>query len=219
MSVIAEFSIPASQFVLGKALQEAPDLEVELEQMIPVGKKTIPYFWIVGENRDRVDAVLAEEPELTDYEVVDELDNRTLYRVEWNPEVDTFIQAIVNHDAVLQEADGDSNSWVFQLRFPGSHVLSEFHTTCQDAGIDVSIQSLYNPITPEMVNTRDMTDAQRSLIEQAYDEGYFDVPRRITLTELSEKLDVSDQAVNERLRRGLSSLITTTLKSDTSRDD
>lgn len=114
MTVIVTFSLPASQFVLGKALQEAPALEVELEQMVPAGSATIRYFWVDGEDRGPFDAVLDREPELTSFEVIDELDDRWLYRVEWDPSIDTFVQMIVAHEAVLQVASGDRESWEFQ---------------------------------------------------------------------------------------------------------
>lgn len=56
--------------------------------------------------------------------------------------------------------------------------------------------------------------AQDNGIKKAYDLGYFEVPRQITLAELSEELGISDQAINERMRRGLSTLVATTFKSD-----
>lgn len=219
MSVIAEFSIPAEDFVLGRALRETEGLAVELEKMIPTGNATIPYFWVTGEGNEAFDRVLEREPELTSFKVVDEIDDRVLYRAKWDTSRNTFVQAIDEHDAVLQEAGGDAEAWEFQLRFPDSHQLPEFHTACQDRGIDLRVESLYNPIEPNVVHTRELTEAQRNLIEHAYDAGYFEVPRRTTLVEIAEELDISDQSVNERLRRGLSGLIGATLKSDTSRED
>jgi len=214
MSVIAEFSIPASQFILGKALQEAPEFEVTIERAIPVGESVIPYVWAYGTDGGEFESVLARAPEIDEYEIVDELDSQALYRLMWNADVDTFLQRVVSSNTVLQQAVGDDERWEFQLRFPDSHELSEFHTGCQDAGMDVTVESLYNPIEPTTVNTQKMTEAQLTLVERAYDEGYFDVPRSITLVELAEELGISDQSVNERLRRGLSALIAATLKPD-----
>lgn len=213
MSVIVNFSIPAKDFILGKALQETEGISIEVEKMIPTGGSAIPYFWVIGENRERFDAVLESEPELSTFDVIDTLDDRQLYRAEWNPSVDTFVQMIIEHDVVLQEAGGDAESWEFQLRFPDSQQLSEFRTACQKKGITLTVMSLYNPIEPTAIDTRDLTEAQLSLIERAFDEGYFDVPRKITLAELADDLDISGQAVNERLRRGLSTLIGATIKS------
>lgn len=219
MSVIAEFSIPASQFLLGRALQAAPSLEIELERVVPAGESAIPYIWVTGEGRDEFDDVLDDEPGLTAFEPLDTIDNRTLYRLEWDQSADTFLQTVFTHDATLLTANGDNESWLFQLRFDDSHDLSEFHTACGNGDLDMSVERLYNPIEPTMMDTRDLTDAQRNLIERAYDEGYFDVPRGITLVELASSLGISDQAVNERLRRGLKSLIATTLKSGDSQAD
>lgn len=214
MSVIVEFSIPAEEFILGKALQQTSGLSVELEKMIPTSGASIPYFWVIGEQRDEFDAVLQQEPELKNFETIDEIDGRRLYRAEWDPAVDTFVQAIVEHDIVLLEAGGDVAAWEFQLRFPDSQELSAFHTYCDDRGISLTINSVYNLIEPAAAETRGLTESQLELIERLYDAGYFDVPRKVTLAEIADELDISDQAVNERLRRGLQKLIETTVKSE-----
>lgn len=219
MSVIAEFSIPASDFVLGRALQASEGLAIEMEKVIPTGDDAIPYFWVIGENAHEFDEVLQDEPGLLGFEVVDELDGRKLYRTRWDPSVDTFLEATTGHDAALLEAGGDASSWGFQFRFPDSHELSEFHTACREADIDISIDRLYNPVEPRMGTEWGLTEAQRNLLEYAYDKGYFDVPRRITQVEIAEGLGVSDQSVNERLRRGLSALIESSIKSSRSQAD
>ncbi|MEE6208710.1 helix-turn-helix domain-containing protein [Salarchaeum sp. III] len=216
MSVIAEFSVPASEFVLGKALQNAPELSIELDKLVPTGAAIVPYIWVLGTPRDGFEAVLAREPELSNYRLVDELDDRALYRIDWNAASTNIVQVIVDHDAVLQEADGDADAWEFRVRFPDSHALSEFHTACREAELELTVKRLYNPVDPAVAALPELTDAQRELVERAYDEGYFDIPRKITLLELSEKIGISDQAVNERLRRGLSALIAATLKADNS---
>jgi len=215
MSVIATFAIPAEDFILGKALQEVDGITVELEQMIPIGEATIPYFWVIGEEKDRFDEILRDEPELTDFEVIDTVNDRQLYRAEWDSSIDSFVQTMVSFGVVLQEAGGDAESWTFQLRFSDSQQLSEFHAACRERGITLSVESIYNPIESASVETREMTDAQRALIKRAFEEGYFDIPRGITLAEIADELGISDQAVNERLRRGLSTLIAATIMTET----
>ncbi|GAB6877835.1 hypothetical protein JCM17823_01090 [Halorubrum gandharaense] len=214
MTVIVDFRVPAEDFVLGRALQRTTGLSVELEKMIPVGSATIPYFWVIGEGVDEFEAVLKEDPALLGFTVIDELDGRHLYRAEWETGVDTFVQAVVTHDVVLQEASGDADAWAFKLRFLDASQLSSFHAECRERGVDLEVNRLYNPIDPAAVRTGDLTDEQRTLIEHLYDEGYFEIPRRTTLVDVAEELDLSDQAVNERLRRGLSTLIGATLKLD-----
>ena len=215
MSVIATFSVPAADFILGKALQEVEGITVELEQMIPLGGATIPYFWVIGEGRERFDAVLRNEPELTAFEVIDTVGDRKLYRAEWDSSIDSFVQTMVSFDAALQEASGNGESWSFQLRFADADRLSEFHGTCRERGINLVVESIYNPVDSPSVEAREMTDAQRALVERAFEAGYFDIPRRITLAELADELGISDQAANERLRRGLSTLVEAAVVTDT----
>lgn len=214
MSVIATFSVPASDFVLGRALQDAPaDLAVELDEVVPTGTATVPYVWVVGEPREAFDDVLADAPELHGYTTVDELDDRALYRVDWNPDADSVVRALVDHDAVLLEAGGNAESWEFQVRFPDSGVLSDFHDACREMGFDSTVERLYNPIAGPDGTEADLTEAQHALLERAFDEGYFDVPRKTTLKELSDRVGISDQAANERMRRGLQAVLAATVKS------
>lgn len=114
--------------------------------MIPTGTTAIPYFLAFGEDKEAFDAVLERERELTEFEVIDELDGWWLHRAGWDPSADTFVQTMVTHDAILQEAGGDADSWTFQLRFADSHELSEFHTHCREQDIAQTVESLYNPI-------------------------------------------------------------------------
>jgi hypothetical protein len=64
---------------------------------------------------------------------------------------------------------------------------------------------VYNPHPP--VAGRGLTAAQREAIRAAADRGYFKVPREVSLKELAEQLGVSEQAVSQRLRRGLGNLV------------
>lgn len=213
MSVIAEFSVPASDFVLGRALSEAAWLAIEIEQAIPTGGATVPYFWVVGDDEGAVEDVLERDPGLSGYEVVDELDDRRLYRATWDAAADTLLQVIASHDVVLLEAGGDADSWRFKFRFPDGQNLAAFRTSCREADVDLELTRLFNLVEPVIEEHRRLTETQRSTIELAYEAGYFEVPRRVTLTDLADELGISDQAVNERLRRGLNGLIESTLRS------
>jgi predicted DNA binding protein len=51
--------------------------------------------------------------------------------------------------------------------------------------------------------TDDLTDDQRTLLRNAVREGYFRVPREVTLNDLAAAHGLSDREASERLRRGL----------------
>lgn len=52
-----------------------------------------------------------------------------------------------------------------------------------------------------------MTDTQHELLQHAVREGYFSVPRQITLVDLATACDMSDREASEQLRRGLDVLV------------
>jgi hypothetical protein len=48
-----------------------------------------------------------------------------------------------------------------------------------------------------------LTDPQRDLLRSAVCEGYFEIPREITLVDLAERHGLSDREASEEIRRGL----------------
>jgi predicted DNA binding protein len=62
-----------------------------------------------------------------------------------------------------------------------------------------------------MASTHDrrgaLTDTQRDLLRRAVREGYFTVPREVTLVELATACDMSDREASKQLRLGLDVLV------------
>lgn len=52
-----------------------------------------------------------------------------------------------------------------------------------------------------------LTRAERKALVDAFEKGYFDVPRKIRLSELADSMDKSDGAMSQLLRRGLRRLV------------
>lgn len=216
MSTTVEFSVDSEEFILGKAENAGQsDLTVEVIELIPLDDGEIPYFWVIGHHREAFDAVLNNDPALSEFSIVEETDNRALYNVKWNHSEDNFVQMMVRSEGMLHDARGDAESWTFRLRFPNVEALSTFARACREANIEYTVDRLHTTSETQEKEDWELTDAQRSLIELAYREGYFDIPRGITLEALADKLEISDQSVNERLRRGLHSLVEATLDPDT----
>jgi predicted DNA binding protein len=59
--------------------------------------------------------------------------------------------------------------------------------------------------------TFERSDAQRSAVLTAAEDGYFEVPRRTTLGEIGEKLGITEQSASETLRRGVDQVLSKTL--------
>ncbi|MFB6106437.1 MAG: bacterio-opsin activator domain-containing protein [Halobacteriaceae archaeon] len=208
MSVIATIRMSADEFLLGAALAADPDLRVELERVVPVGDVYVPYLFVSDGNPSSVTALLEADDAVASCRVVDAVDSGALIRVEWARDADALFTAIAEATATLLEAVGENGVWRFQLRFEDADDLTAFYRQCVDAGVDVGVESIHNPGVPrQFAGGSTLTDTQRETLCVALSEGYYEVPRRINLVELAERLDVSDTAVSQRLRRATAAIL------------
>lgn len=82
--------------------------------------------------------------------------------------------------------------------------LSALGETLDELGIGYTLARLTEePETADPV----LTDRQRRLVEAARDRGYYDTPRRITLTELADELDLAASTCSEVLHRAEERLV------------
>lgn len=212
MSVIATVAIPADEFTLGEAVATDPGITVRLVQMVPVGERLIPYFWAANGSTTEVEAALRAEDDVDSFEVVDTVEDEVLIRVDWVDDVDGFVDTLATAEATILEGTGEAGTWTFQLRFDDHNQLTEFYRRCVAEEITVDVREIHNPGHPTRTGPQlGLTDTQHDTLVTALESGYFAIPRKTNLSELASELGVSDTAVSQRLRRGISSLLTTTL--------
>lgn len=209
MSVIVDFSVPADQFALGRLLEVRPGVQVRLESVIPTSDVMIPYFWVQSPDVEAVETTLQESPIVEDVMVVDQVEDETLFRVRWSEDINGIIESIRQSDAVILNGTGHGDDWSFELRFPEYESVSTFYRDVVNRGITIDLEGIHNPI--ESSDGIRLTPEQREALLTALDEGYFAVPREITMVELAEKLGISDSAVSQRIRRGLAKLLSATI--------
>jgi predicted DNA binding protein len=215
MSVRATISIPAMEFPLGKALEVTPDATISVETMVPTQRSVMPYFWVPTEHAEEITAALGEDPVVVSVKELDTVDERTLIRIEWTDEVNGLVEAFVDWNAAVMDATGTGDDWTFDIRFPDYDALSGFYRQAVRNDVPVELTQIHDPATPERTNRYGLTANQHETLLTALDEGYFAVPRETTLVELADQIDISDSAVSQRIRRGLTTLISATLLEDT----
>jgi predicted DNA binding protein len=215
MILIADISVPSDAFPLGRVLDEYPDVEIELERLVPLREAIIPLFWVAGGEgtTDRVTQNITEtlqaDPLTESVRSLTTTDERTLFEVHWNPHIDGLIRTFIETDVQLLQAQGTANVWDFRLQFRSRDALVDFRTACEDEGIPLTLRRLYNPSIP--ADNGRLTDNQHDALVTAYEQGYFDVPRSVSMGDLVEQFGISDSAFSQRLRRGTAALIAETL--------
>jgi len=211
MSVIAELSIPATEFELGRIMNSPGPVTVELESLVPTGERAVPFFWVYGSGFEEFEETVGTASSVGELVQIDTHEDRVLYTFEWSVDNDVVFQSVRRVNAYILNATGTGDSWRFELRFPSHDAMSSFQDRCREADVGFEVIRVYNPSKPDLGPWFGLTDRQREAIVLAVDEGYYDIPRDCTTVELAETLGISDQAVTERLRRAIVRLVTNTI--------
>jgi len=173
----------------------------------------MPFVWATGADHEAFGAKVRDQPMVRELHVLDRVGDSGLYRIEWEEQPTDPIEAISNSDAVVLEARGTS-SWVFRLRFPDHDRLSTFHNYVVERGVDLHVERTYTlGEETERGHRFGLTQEQREALVLALRRGYFETPRAVSLDDLAAELDVTRQAVSNRIRRGNRKVLRATLLS------
>lgn len=202
MSVILEFSISATEFQLGEVLSGPPSMQIELERIVPTGDMTMPFVWATGTEHERFAKMVRSQPNVQELLILDRIGDSGLYRIEWEDSPTNLMEGISQTDAVVLEAHG-KDTWKFRLRFLDHDKLSQFHNFVLEHDIPIHIDRTYTLTeTTERGYRFDLSQEQRAALVLALQQGYFETPSRVSLEELTAELDITRQAVSNRIRRG-----------------
>lgn len=211
MSVIAEIDLEADRLACAGALGEVPGVELDLEREFGTESSPLVVFLWAGASAaelDRFERALGTDPTVTDVERLSGDAEQRLFRMHLTEEVPVLTTPVwVELGAArlaMQYIDGH---WRARMRFPDRESLSAFRDFCETEGLGFRLHRLCDAEGREGSVADGLTDCQREALRLAVDQGYFDLPRRTSLAELAAELEISDQAVSERLRRGCARLI------------
>jgi predicted DNA binding protein len=218
MSVIVEVSVSTDDFELGRLLSAGltPDAVVELETVVPVGDGAVPYLRVRTAHLEEFLDTVREEAVVDRLRVVDDYDDQHLLAFDWAASRDPLFDGILVRSGVaILSAYGGVDRWTFELRFDDHSEFEAFRDECTEAGVGLDLLRIYRPSSPGTDLSFGLTERQREALVLAVARGYYEVPRGYTTADLAEELGISDQAVSERLRRGVARLVANTLRPET----
>lgn len=132
-------------------------------------------------------------------------------RVEWTLEYDGVLSTLMETGVPLIKAVGTSEQWTFDIRGDDRRDIAAFRERCQELGISIKLTKLHALTPIDSETEAELTDTQQEALVLAYERGYFNTPRDVTMADLGGELGISQQAVASRLRRGISSILGNTL--------
>ncbi|XVH33881.1 helix-turn-helix domain-containing protein (plasmid) [Haloferacaceae archaeon DSL9] len=203
----ATFTVPADQFPLGTVFKQLPNVTVELERLVPAQDVVIPYFWVRGTEVADIESAFTDHPGVQGIRLVDSVEDEYLLRVEWTLEYEDVLTVLAETSIPLIEAIGTNKQWTFEVRGDERRDIGDFQRRCRELDIPITLTSL-TALTPvETAIEVILTDTQLEALVLAYDRGYFESPREVTLEALGEELGISQQAVGSRLRGGIKAVL------------
>jgi len=211
MATVVRGAVPASEFTLNHTLEALPEMEVECERIVDSGDEAVmPLLWARYAGREEVEAAFEDDPSVDNVTCISDLEDELLYRMDWIDHVDLLLQMLTNSEATILDAYGHVDRWKLRVLYPEREGFSATHEFCEDHGLGFDVASI-REIEGEPAGRFGLTESQYRALVLAAEHGYYEVPRETELAELADELDISHQAVSERLRRATGSLVEDTL--------
>jgi predicted DNA binding protein len=211
----AEFVLPAEEFAFGSVFESDPHARIELEPTA-AGLDNYALVNITTTDCDRtvIESLLQTDPAVTDVNCIAERTEGWTYRLQWTGHARRLMQELVTEDITLLTAWGTNNQWNLRLLTSDRNTLSEVHETITDLGYSVETMSITSYDGGD-ADCSELSEKQQETLIRAYKTGYYDIPQDITAEELAEQLDISHQALSERLHRAYKQIVGDELSMDT----
>jgi len=210
--LVVEFHLDSH--ILRTALERAPGTTVSHEDQYRTADGITLLFWAAGGDPAAFEDGLAADPTVTNVARLADARHRRLYRVLFTAEGEdvTTFPAWGELDLSLLDATATAEGWDLRMRMPDRDTLHRFREVCDENDVGFRLASVYEEREAATVSDARLTAVQREALLAAHELGYYDIPRGASLADVADHLDVSSQALSERLRRGTARLVETSLQ-------
>lgn len=210
MATVTQFVFPASEVALADTFDRLPEAQLAVEQSVATCKGESYGLWITASDREAVCEALEDDPSVREFQQLADEDHRWLFDVEFWPTVQLLRSILLCDEGVITDIVGRDGQWVVTCRYTDHASLCEVSDLLDERNFTYDVLRVHNDSEATSEGTV-LTEEQHQALEHACQEGYFEVPRGVTLEELADDLDISHQALSERLRRATGSLVDSTL--------
>ncbi len=211
MTTICNLTMPAEEFGLAETLQAVPDTQVICEPVAASRPtESMPLIRIRALNRQELETALTSDTTVAEWTRLTGGESSWLYRIEWARRVSLIRRMLTGRGATILSAAGNGSEWSLRLLYPSRKACSQIYTVCENHNLSLTVVSIQT-VDDEQSTRYGLTSAQHTALTQAYNMGYFKVPRDAGLDTVAETLDISHQALSERLRRAHQTLIGSTI--------
>lgn len=212
--LVVEFRVDPP--ILQDTLDGDPTATVTNEELYQDGDAIKYLFWAESDDFDAFEAALDADSTVTNARTLAETTARRLYRVTFTEEgADRSTFPVWSDlDLVILDATATHEGGEVRMRIPDREALAAFRETCRTRGFSFHLESVYRQTEEASTADARVSSLQREALVTALESGYFEIPRRASLSDVADRLDISSQSLSERIRRGTAVLVETSLPSD-----
>lgn len=200
--------------VLEASVERAGDATVDIEQQPAASDGRLDLtVWCACEDPASFERGMDADETVERWIGVGRTDQRRLYQVRLTADASATFQYHEWADgrAVVLSGRRDRNGWVLNTYLQDRSVLEMLSEGCESAGVRFDLLQVSEIDRLQHTQQFGLSEVQAKTLLAALERGYYSVPRETNLEELAEPLEVSHQAVSERLRRGICSLLENTI--------
>ncbi|WP_254529760.1 helix-turn-helix domain-containing protein [Natrinema gelatinilyticum] len=207
MTSIADIEISADGTGTGELFEAVPSLSCEMEQVIASSGHGL---WLSGPSQSEIEAALDEASAIGTYSQISSDEDRWLYDIEFEPAAVDPFEIVLEEGGTVLSASASNGTWLLSIRVVDRESVSTLYDRLDETDVTPTIVRLFD-LAEETNSQCGLTTRQYETLVAAIDHGYFEIPREVSMQELSEELGISHQALSERLRRAYRALVTSEL--------
>jgi len=218
MGFIAAIRLVHDELPLVPTIEHRSGVTLRYEYGAMTGEQRLQFVSAFGDEHEALEEVMAADPTIANATCVATFENRSIYRVVVETDLEIVPDRCAEAGLFAFRITSAEGGWCARVHLPDRDVLSAFRSQCLDRGISFHVNHLYDSSVSDEQNYF-LTEQQHEILTMAYYAGYFEVPRGATQDDLASRLDISDSAVSQRIRRAVSELIAATLENDRAPDE
>ncbi|MXV64109.1 bacterio-opsin activator [Natronorubrum sp. JWXQ-INN-674] len=217
MGFITEIHLVHDDLPLVPTIERRSDVTFRYEYGATSGGRRLQFVSALGGDAETLERTIRADPTVSNPTRIAAFENRVIYRVDIDTDLEIVPGRCVEAGLFIFTLRSADWGWVARVYVPDRDVLSAFRARCRDHDVSFRVTQLYDSSVTDD-RTDFLTAQQREILTMAYYAGYFDIPRAATQDDLAERLDITDSAVSQRLRRAISELVAATLETDCTPD-
>jgi predicted DNA binding protein len=209
--MVGEIQLSHPRLALMGTIQGVPESTIETAwyPLLTPGRRIGFYHVTTSDGGfDRFEAALAADESVVDSRSVASVARGRIYRVELSSDALLVMPDLVERGGGLVGARSTDDGWLVRVQLPDRQAFVAFRRSCVEREVEFRTERLYSADDLSTAETG-LTEPQRRVLLAAYEAGYFEEPRSITLEGLGRRLGISSTAAGGRLRRAMRRLVET----------